>query len=78
LTFNTLKIDQAFTSQLDDPRCLAIVRAVVGMAVALDCDIVAEGVETRAQLDALRTLECQYAQGYLIGKPQSIGSILDA
>jgi len=76
LAFNTIKLDQAFVSQLDDPRCLAIVRAVVGMARDLGCDIVAEGVETQAQLDALRALQCQYAQGYLVGRPQAIQSIL--
>jgi EAL domain-containing protein (putative c-di-GMP-specific phosphodiesterase class I) len=76
LTFDTLKLDQAFVDQLDDPRCLAIVRAVVAMAGALNCDIVAEGVETSGQLAHLRNLGCQYAQGYLIGRPQSIESVL--
>jgi EAL domain-containing protein (putative c-di-GMP-specific phosphodiesterase class I) len=78
LTFDTLKLDQAFVDQLDDPRCLAIVRAVVAMAGALRCDIIAEGVETTQQLAHLRDLGCQYAQGYLIGRPQSIESVLAA
>jgi EAL domain-containing protein (putative c-di-GMP-specific phosphodiesterase class I) len=76
LAFDTLKLDQAFVQQLSDPRCLAIVRAVVEMAAALNCDIVAEGVETREQLASLRDLGCQYAQGYLIGRAQSIESVL--
>jgi EAL domain-containing protein (putative c-di-GMP-specific phosphodiesterase class I) len=76
LTFDTLKLDQAFVDQLDDPRCLAIVRAVVAMAAALGCDIIAEGVETSQQLAHLRDLGCQYAQGYLIARPQSIESVL--
>jgi len=76
LTFDTLKLDQAFVDQLDDPRCLAIVRAVVAMAAALECDIIAEGVETSRQLAHLRDLGCQYAQGYLIARPQSIESVL--
>ena len=78
LSFDTLKLDQAFVSQLDDPRCLAIVRAVVDMAAALRCDIIAEGVETHEQLAHLRDLGCQYAQGYLIGRAQSIESVLAA
>lgn len=69
LEFDTVKLDQGFIRQMDDPRCYAIVRAVVGMADALDCDIVAEGVETAAQLQQLRELGCRYAQGWLIGKP---------
>jgi EAL domain-containing protein (putative c-di-GMP-specific phosphodiesterase class I) len=72
LKFDTIKIDQGFIRQLDDPRCVAIVRAIVEMAGALGCDIVAEGVETEAQLAQLKALGCQYAQGYLVGKPQSV------
>jgi EAL domain-containing protein (putative c-di-GMP-specific phosphodiesterase class I) len=78
LAFDTIKIDQGFIRQLDDPRCLAIVRAVVGMASALKCDIVAEGVETQKQLDQLRELGAHYAQGWLVGKPQSVDEALAA
>jgi EAL domain-containing protein (putative c-di-GMP-specific phosphodiesterase class I) len=76
LEFDTLKLDQAFVRQLDDPRCLAIVRAIVAMTAALGCDMVAEGVETPDQLARLQDLGCQFAQGYLIGKPGPIDSIL--
>jgi len=78
LTFDTLKLDQAFVDQLDDPRCMAIVRAVVLMAAALGCDIVAEGVETERQLGQLRELGCEFAQGWLIGKPLDIETALNA
>jgi EAL domain-containing protein (putative c-di-GMP-specific phosphodiesterase class I) len=78
LAFDTIKIDQGFIRQLDDPRCLAIVRAVVGMASALHCDIVAEGVETPRQLQQLRELGAHYAQGWLVGKPQSVDEALGA
>ena len=76
LKFDTLKLDQGFIRQLDDPRCVAIVRAVVEMAGALECDIVAEGVETEVQLAQLKALGCEYAQGYLVGKPQSVDDAL--
>lgn len=69
LEFDTLKMDQGFVRQMHEPRCLAIVRAVVVMAHSLGCDIVAEGVETDAQLQTLGELGCTYAQGYLIGRP---------
>jgi diguanylate cyclase len=78
LSFDTLKLDQGFIRQLDDPRCLAIVQAVISMARALHCDLVAEGVETAAQLAQLATLECDYAQGYLTGRPQSVDAALAA
>src|SRR4029078_602397 len=78
LAFDTIKIDQGFIRQLDDPRCLAIVRAVVGMASALDFAIVAEGVETQKQFEQLRELGAHYAQGWLVGKPQSVDEALAA
>ena len=51
---------------------------MIGMAAALGCDVVAEGVETAQQLEQLRALGCQYAQGYLVGKPQSVDQALAA
>ncbi len=72
LQFSTVKLDQGFIRQmLDAPRCHAIVSAIVQMVHALESDIVAEGVETDAQLQALDALNCRYAQGYLIGRPQT-------
>jgi EAL domain-containing protein (putative c-di-GMP-specific phosphodiesterase class I) len=77
LMFNTVKLDQGFVRQmLDAPRCRAIVRAIVAMVHALEADLVAEGVETRAQLDALAEMNCRYAQGYLIGRPQTFDEML--
>ena len=76
LEFDTLKMDQGFIRQMGDARCYAIVRAIVGMAQSLACDIVAEGVETQAQLDLLRELGCRYAQGWLIGRPLPLADAL--
>jgi EAL domain-containing protein (putative c-di-GMP-specific phosphodiesterase class I) len=78
LAFDTLKLDQGFIRQLDDPRCLAIVQAVISMARALHCELVAEGVETQAQLEQLAALDCDYAQGYLTGRPQPVAVALAA
>lgn len=77
LAFDTLKIDQAFSrSMLSDPRSMGIVEAVVRMAKALDADIVVEGIETEEMLEALRMMGCEYAQGYLIGRPQTLDELL--
>jgi EAL domain-containing protein (putative c-di-GMP-specific phosphodiesterase class I) len=77
LEFDTLKIDQAFSgSMLSSPRSMAVVEAIVHMARALNADIVVEGIETEAMLDALRRLRCDYAQGYLIGRPQTIDELI--
>jgi EAL domain-containing protein (putative c-di-GMP-specific phosphodiesterase class I) len=79
LAFDTLKIDQAFSrSMLDNPRAMAIVEAIVHMARALGADVVVEGIETEEMLEALRRLGCDYAQGYLVGRPQTLGELLAA
>lgn len=64
---DTLKIDQAFVRDL--PREAAIATAVIAMARTLELDVVAEGVETRAQLDFLREHGCSRAQGELFSPP---------
>ena len=65
-----LKIDMGFVrDMLDEPNDYAIVGSIVGMARPLRLATVAEGVETRAQADALRDLGCGFAQGYLFGHP---------
>jgi diguanylate cyclase len=77
LAFDTMKVDQAFTrSMLEHPRSMAIVKAIVAMGKAIEADIVVEGIETEAMLQALRDLGCDYAQGYLIGKPQTLEELL--
>jgi len=77
LAFDTMKVDQAFSrSMLEHPRSMAIVKAIVAMGKAIDADIVVEGIETEDMLQALRDLGCDYAQGYLIGKPQMLDELL--
>jgi EAL domain-containing protein (putative c-di-GMP-specific phosphodiesterase class I) len=67
-----LKIDRAFVTPLvDNPGAAAIVRAIVQMAHALGLRVVAEGVETETQRDALVSLGCDELQGYLFAKPMS-------
>ena len=68
--FDVLKIDRSFVQGLpDDPRNTAIVQAIVAMARALDYRVVAEGVETFGQADALRGYGCNEMQGFLYGRP---------
>ena len=68
---DALKIDRAFVDGLGaDPGDSAIVKAVIGMAQALEIGVVAEGVETELQVAALRELGCTRAQGFLYGRPR--------
>jgi EAL domain-containing protein (putative c-di-GMP-specific phosphodiesterase class I) len=67
---DTLKIDRSFVRDLvTDLSDLAIVSAIIAMARHLHIEVVAEGIEGWQQLEKLRQLGCQYAQGYLIARP---------
>jgi diguanylate cyclase len=70
LPLDELKIDRSFVMGLPAEKdSLAIVNAVVAMAHALNLEVVAEGVETAAQLDVLRAIHCDEFQGYLCSPP---------
>jgi len=65
-----LKIDRFFVSRMDsDPETHEIVRVIVTLAHNLGLQVVAEGVETEVQLNLLRGIGCELAQGYLFSKP---------
>ncbi|PZP33373.1 MAG: GGDEF domain-containing protein [Roseateles depolymerans] len=67
---NKLKIDQSFVRDLtEDAEDRAIVDAIIRMAQALGLSTLAEGVETRGQLELLRRLGCEGVQGYLFSRP---------
>jgi diguanylate cyclase (GGDEF)-like protein len=73
LPLDGLKIDRSFVAGLGSaPIDQAIVEAVLTMADALRLPVVAEGVETREQSRALRTLGCPRAQGFLHGRPMGL------
>jgi diguanylate cyclase len=70
LEFDSVKVDQAFPRQMmESPRAMGLLQSIVNMLHAIGADVVVEGIETRAQLDAIGAMGVRYAQGYLIGKP---------
>lgn len=70
LPVTELKLDRSFIQRLEtDPEDLIIVQTVVDLASALGLRTVAEGVETEATADILRSIGCQTAQGFLYAKP---------
>jgi EAL domain-containing protein (putative c-di-GMP-specific phosphodiesterase class I) len=74
---DTLKIDRIFVSRMDsDHETFEIVRVIIMLAHSLGLKLVAEGVETQAQLDLLKGLGCERAQGYLFSKPVDHEAIL--
>lgn len=77
--FDKIKIDQSFVRQLpDDGESAAIVRAIAMLGSTLGMTIVAEGVETAAQMAFTAAEGCDQAQGYLIGKPVHPSKLADA
>jgi diguanylate cyclase (GGDEF)-like protein len=70
LSVDELKLDRVFVSRLaEDPRSIAIVRSTVALAHSLGADLVAEGVEDDATLQALRRYGCNITQGYVHTPP---------
>jgi diguanylate cyclase (GGDEF)-like protein/PAS domain S-box-containing protein len=70
LNVDSLKIDRSFIRDVnDDPKDAAVVGAIIAMAKLMGLSVVAEGVETKEQLDFLRKRQCGTAQGFLLGKP---------
>jgi EAL domain-containing protein (putative c-di-GMP-specific phosphodiesterase class I) len=70
LPLDTIKVDRSFVMGLgSDPADLPIIQAVVSLAHGLGIDVVAEGIETAAQLASLRALDCDRGQGYWFSRP---------
>jgi diguanylate cyclase (GGDEF)-like protein len=72
LPLDTLKIDRSLVSEIvsaDDDA--PIISATIAMSASLGLEVVAEGVETQAQLDFLRRHGCQFAQGFLLARPSA-------
>ncbi|MBV1921132.1 MAG: EAL domain-containing protein, partial [Pseudomonadales bacterium] len=69
LPLNVLKIDRSFVNDMETIQGAAIVKAVVALAKGLSLKVVAEGVETKEQLERLKELSCDYVQGFYYSKP---------
>jgi diguanylate cyclase (GGDEF)-like protein/PAS domain S-box-containing protein len=73
--FDKVKIDQSFIrDMIENPQARAIIRSVIGLGRGLGMPVVAEGVETPEQLEALRSEGCDQVQGYWISRPGPIAN----
>lgn len=71
IAFDKIKIDKSFVHSLATQEdAINIIKLITGMAKSLNMKAIAEGVETQEQLESLQALGCDFAQGYLFGKPQ--------
>ena len=72
-----IKIDQSFVKGLCDNRSdKLMVHSTIGLAHSLERKVVAEGVEQREILDALTEMDCDLAQGFIIGRPMSLDNLV--
>ncbi|RUL78374.1 bifunctional diguanylate cyclase/phosphodiesterase [Dyella choica] len=72
LPLRMLKIDRAFVHELDkagSSNSTTVVAAILALAHALNIQVIAEGIETQAQREALMSMGCEMGQGYLLGSP---------
>ena len=73
LPLDAVKVDRAFTSSIDhEDRPLHVVRAIISLAHAIGLEVVAEGVASQRQLELLREMGCDLAQGFIFSRPCSI------
>ncbi len=69
-SFERLKIDKSFTREITaSPDARIVTGAIIGLGAALGMAVLAEGVETEAQLNILRKAGCEQVQGFLLGRP---------
>jgi diguanylate cyclase (GGDEF)-like protein len=72
-----MKVDRSFINNLTtDEKGQSIVAAIIRLAHSLNMEVVAEGVETEAQLALLKELKCDQTQGYLLGRPMGVSDFV--
>ncbi len=76
LPVDTVKIDRSFIGSEINSANYDIIEAIINLAHSLGLDVIAEGIETEAQLEALRQLGCEYGQGYLFAYPLNSKDVL--
>ena len=75
--FDKIKLDRSFMTNAEiNPQSRAIIRAVLALGKSLNISILAEGVETREQLNLLAIEGCDEAQGYYLGRPAPFAEAL--
>lgn len=76
LKVENLKIDRSFISQMEQTKDgLGIVRTIINLTHDLEMSVTAEGVETPQQLEHLKSLDCDFVQGYFLGKPMDVTQV---
>jgi diguanylate cyclase (GGDEF)-like protein len=77
LPVDTVKIDRSFIGPEINNTNYDIVKAIINLAHSLGLDVIAEGIETEAQLKILKSLGCEYGQGYLFACPLDSAEVIN-
>lgn len=77
LPVDTVKIDRSFIRPQINSKDRDIIKAIVDLTHSLGLDVVAEGIETQEQLEILKSLGCEYGQGYFFARPLQSEAVLD-
>lgn len=78
LPFRIIKLDQSFIRDLpNSEKQLAVVKAIVDLCNSLSITVVAEGVETEEELNAVSKLGCHYIQGFVYSKPRALADAIE-
>lgn len=77
LPVNTLKIDKSFIDNIESKKNKAVIKSIINLCKSLNYNIIAEGVETKRQLDCLLHIGCNIIQGYYFSKPLPTNKIED-
>ena len=77
LPVDTVKIDRSFIGPEINNTNYDIIKAIINLAHSLGLDVIAEGIETEAQLEILRCLGCEYGQGYFFAYPLDTQDVLN-
>lgn len=72
LPFDVIKLDKQFAQQINHPMVCAIIKAAVAFADEFGIELIAEGVETNKQCQALQAVNCRLVQGFFFSQPQPL------
>jgi EAL domain-containing protein (putative c-di-GMP-specific phosphodiesterase class I) len=76
MPLNFIKIDRSFVSQIGQGRLCNVIEAIISMAHSMDCQVIAEGIETVEQREYLKQLGCDFGQGFLCSRPVPAAGLL--
>lgn len=77
LPIDTLKIDKSFVDRIIDNNPSPMIKTIIDLALNLDLNVVAEGIETIEQKEVLKLNGCMIGQGYLFSRPIDYDSFID-